>query len=995
MRNYRRGLDDSELNRVIAPEIEGDAFYDIIVRLAADETVRTVLEIGSSSGGGSTKAFVAGLSRNPGSPKLFCIEISKPRFQQLRETYSSYPFVHCYNRSTVRAEQFPTPDMVISFYNEVASSLRRFPLPRVLDWLRQDIQYVRESGVEAGAIEQIKADHAIDVFDMVLIDGSEFTGQIEFELIRGAGLILLDDTNTFKCHAVRQTLLDDPMYDLVADDRELRNGYSVFRRRATARRVGDALPIHFFTIVLNGEPFIRYHEDVFRRLRVAWHWHAIEGVAALRHDTGWSVANGGRVPDTAHHLGRSNDGTSAYLDELVRRYPDNVTLYRKPLGEFWDGKREMINAPLPDIGEPCLLWQVDSDELWTVEQIEAVHELFTRNPDRTAASYWCWYYVGPGKIVSTRYNYAQNPAQEWLRTWRYVPGAVWATHEPPVLAVAERHDPAAKTVDIAKVHPFTQDEMEEAGAVFHHFAYATESQLKFKELYYGYRDARRQWRTLQDHRGPGALKDFLHWVSDNTMFDDAANYLIDPIARTDPATGRWTFDGLGMLPQGRRAAAVPRPRILIDGVFWQYLSGGIGRVWENLLREWVRSGFAGNVIVLDRAGSAPRIPGVHYWTIARHDYRRTGHDSLYLQQVCQRLDADLFASTYYSTATTTPSFFVGHDMVPEVLGFPLHEETWQEKRRAILHASAHSMISANSVKDLKRLYPSVRPGSTYMAHCGADPRFFRPPRADIDRFRSANGLTDRTYAIMAGERFGVGGYKNASLAFRALADLPESHAMALVCVGGAREIEPTLRALAPKLEVLRLSLGDDDLRAAYAGAHALLYPSKYEGFGLPPLESMACGTPAIVCRNSSIPEVVGDAALYVDENDPAGMTDAIVRLHDPGLRADLVERGLARATRFTFARMADEMAKALLETSDRLRSGELPRPNPAWAELRDFQQSAQAPPVEIGPAIAASATQVENDQALLTISAMRNSPFWKARELTVRVLRKTGLRRRV
>ena len=100
------------------------------------------------------------------------------------------------------------------------------------------------------------------------------------------------------------------------------------------------------------------------------------------------------------------------------------------------------------------------------------------------------------------------------------------------------------------------------------------------------------------------------------------------------------------MPQ--RKTAVQRPRILVDGIFWQYLSSGIGRLWENVLREWVASGFADNVILLDRAGTAPRIPGVHYWTIARHDYAQTGRDSLYLESICRRLDADVFVSTYYS-----------------------------------------------------------------------------------------------------------------------------------------------------------------------------------------------------------------------------------------------------------------------------------------------------------------------------------------------------------
>src|SRR5262249_6083006 len=150
-------------------------------------------EIGSSAGGGSTEAFVAGLSQNPGTPKLFCIEVSKVRFQTLRETYAGYPFVYCYNRSSVTEAEFPSPATVRQFYREFQSGLRKFPLEQVLSWLEHDQQYLREVGVEAGAIEAIKAEHDIDAFDMVLIDGSEFTGEVEYEKVKGARIIVLDD----------------------------------------------------------------------------------------------------------------------------------------------------------------------------------------------------------------------------------------------------------------------------------------------------------------------------------------------------------------------------------------------------------------------------------------------------------------------------------------------------------------------------------------------------------------------------------------------------------------------------------------------------------------------------------------------------------------------------------------------------------------------------------------------------------------------------------
>ena len=188
------------------------------------------------------------------------------------------------------------------------------------------------------------------------------------------------------------------------------------------------------------------------------------------------------------------------------------------------------------------------------------------------------------------------------------------------------------------------------------------------------------------------------------------------------------------------------------------------------------------------------------------------------------------------------------------------------------------MISRNSAEDLERLYPNLPRGRTFVTKVGAAPVFTGPNSEQVNAFPVAHRLQDQDYVLMVGERVGYGGYKNGTLAFRALADLPQDKSLILVCVGGRPDVEPELRDLAPKLDVRNLELDDEQLCAAYAGAHALLYPSKYEGFGMPPLESMACGTPPIVCNNSSLPEVVGSAALFVDENDPKDLTRAILSL---------------------------------------------------------------------------------------------------------------------
>lgn len=277
--------------------------------------------------------------------------------------------------------------------------------------------------------------------------------------------------------------------------------------RPTAALSGHHLPVHFFTIVLNGEPFIRHHIHEFRRLHFNWHWHIVEGVAELNHDTGWSKATGGRIPAGLHRQGLSVDGTTEYLDELQQQFPENITLYRPPAGKFWDGKREMVNAPLANIRTECLLWQVDVDELWTNSQIIRARALFQAHPEKTAALFYCHFFVGPELVITSRGTYGNDGQAAWLRLWRYQPGDRWLAHEPQLLFRGQR--------DVALLNPFRHAETEAMGLVFQHYAYAIEAQLRFKESYYGYAGAVSQWRQLQQAVNfPQRLADHFAWVKD-------------------------------------------------------------------------------------------------------------------------------------------------------------------------------------------------------------------------------------------------------------------------------------------------------------------------------------------------------------------------------------------------------------------------------------------------------------------------------------------------
>ncbi len=112
-----------------------------------------------------------------------------------------------------------------------------------------------------------------------------------------------------------------------------------------------------------------------------------------------------------------------------------------------------------------------------------------------------------------------------------------------------------------------------------------------------------------------------------------------------------------------------------------------------------------------------------------------------------------------------------------------------------------------------------------------------------------------------------------------------------------------------------LQLSDEELALAYSGAMALVYPSKYEGFGMPVLEAMACGCPVITCPNASIPEVAGDAAIYVNDDDVDGLANALCEVQKPSIRNSLIAAGLAQAKKFSWSKMAQTVSSALIDTT--------------------------------------------------------------------------------
>ncbi len=742
------------------------------------------------------------------------------------------------------------------------------------------------------------------------------------------------------------------------------------------------LPIHFFTIVLNGQPFIQYHLAVFQQLNCQWHWHIIEGVAALKHDTAWSLASGGSIDQALHNNGLSNDGTTTYLDQIAQLYPEQITLYRPAPGSFWEGKRAMVNAPLPNIQTECLLWQIDADELWTVAQIERTRQMFLDCPAKTAAFFWCNFFVGENLIVSSRPCYSQDPRFEWLRVWRYQPGMVWAKHEPPTLVQPDGQD-------VAKINPFLHGETEAEGLVFQHFAYVTPEQLQFKQRYYGYQDAVAQWQHLQSQPDfPVFLRDYFAWVKDETVVDRVEDCGVVPIAHRHPDSGRWQFR-TDIVPT---FAKLPAPKIAVDGVAFQLLRGGISRVWRSLLMEWVKTEFAKHLLVLDRGGTAPKIPGVRYCKLPLYDEKLSGLDSQILQEVCDREQVACLISSYYTAPTATPTVFMVHDMIPEVMQADLSQPAWREKHYCILHAGTYLAVSKNSAQDLVRFYPTVQTDRIHVAQNGLSPEFAPASPAAVEQWRSQYNVT-QPYFCFVGERLGFNGYKNAEYFFTALREWNPPQPYQIVCVGGPAKLEPELANLVRRESVQVLRLSDQELIAAYSGAIALVYPSLYEGFGLPILEAMACGCPVITCRNSSIPEVAGHAAIYVDGIEVSPLVEALEKVQVPEVRQALVAAGLAQAQQFSWQKMAASVADVLAQVCHEVEQQIMPQPSVIWSELRKLQtelQHQQNPHLMLLRVDQPQLLQLQLRSLLAEVEQMERSSFWQLRAAVLGVKRILG-----
>ncbi len=350
----------------------------------------------------------------------------------------------------------------------------------------------------------------------------------------------------------------------------------------------------------------------------------------------------------------------------------------------------------------------------------------------------------------------------------------------------------------------------------------------------------------------------------------------------------------------------------MDGqIFAVQEHGGISRMFVELADQFIHNPDLG--VSLEPLSMVTRN---HYLLSASHLAEqlrvrpaRWQHLTLarYLARPHRAMHADVFHSTFYLTRAlrelpSCPHVVTVHDMIPEL--FPesrRRADRITDKRRYVDQAVHIICVSESTKADLLRIFGDVQAPISVIPH-GVSPRF-------VSTEARAPGFP-QDYLLYVGKR---DGYKDAATLINVMPHLVHEYPeLTLMLVGGGAltSLERDhIARLGLSDRVMQRSVADTDMPAAYSAARAFVFPSRYEGFGLPVLEAMACGVPVILANSSSLPEVGGSAALYFSPGDRFELIEAAHKILSDGDTAKAMGRaGRERAMGFTWMSSASQVA---------------------------------------------------------------------------------------
>jgi glycosyltransferase involved in cell wall biosynthesis len=370
-------------------------------------------------------------------------------------------------------------------------------------------------------------------------------------------------------------------------------------------------------------------------------------------------------------------------------------------------------------------------------------------------------------------------------------------------------------------------------------------------------------------------------------------------------------------------------RIAIDAR--KFRDYGIGTYVRNLLRHLARIDQTTEYVVLCREADRELIAltGANFRAVPEASPGYSVREQITVPLALRREGADLFHAPHYVLPPLTPckSVVTIHDCIhlrfpqylPNTLGYAYARSSlWFATHRS----NRILTVSEASKRDILD-YFNVPPGKIDVIYNGIDERFSAPPDPDdVARVRERFQL-DHPFILYAGN---IKPHKNLERTIEAFQLLRRDSAfeqVKLVIIGDEIAKYAALRHAVHRHKLHKYVrffgfVPNSTLAILYRLAAVFVFPSLYEGFGLPPLEAMASGTPVITSNVSSLPEVVGDAALLVNPLEPEAIADSMRRvLTDAALRDDLRIRGLARASQFSWDRSIRRVREIYSEVLER------------------------------------------------------------------------------
>ena len=370
-------------------------------------------------------------------------------------------------------------------------------------------------------------------------------------------------------------------------------------------------------------------------------------------------------------------------------------------------------------------------------------------------------------------------------------------------------------------------------------------------------------------------------------------------------------------------------RVAVNGWFWDSPTTGSGQYTRRLVEHLValEADLEITLVVptdMRQEAAYPASCILHPVSCSSSNLGKVRFEQVTFPRECARLGVDVAHVPYWAgpLRPPVPTVVTIHDLIPLLLreyrGGPLVRfytalvSTTAQNAALVLTDSEASRQDIVAHLDL----PPERVRVIYLA---ADERYAPAPTPDDGAVRSRHGLPER-YALYLGG-FDVRKNVAAALAAYRWAGPAIGDECPLVVAGRLPErdtpFSPDPRQLARDIGIderfVRFvdSPAEADKPALYRGAAAFIFPSRYEGFGLPVLEALACGTPIVGSDVSSIPEVVGNAGVLLPPDDAEGMAGAMIQLAiDDGFRAELSRRALAQTARFSWERAAKETLAA-------------------------------------------------------------------------------------